>query len=172
MKQSWFASWLETIGSTSSGFVVSLGLQYAVCWWWDLPLRTHDNLLIIGMFTVASVLRGIAWRRLMERLHVRVKMSAGMLAVVAERQRQRDGEGYDDAHDDKHPAGELAAAAAAYLTTFQSQGMRAGPPIGWPWARSFWNPKDVRRNLVRGLALGLAELERFDRMCRRKDVQP
>ena len=80
MKQSLLASWLETIGSTVSGFLVSLALQHAVCWWFDLPLRAQDNLAIIGLFTAASLLRGIAWRRLMERLHVRVRMSAAMLA--------------------------------------------------------------------------------------------
>ena len=37
-------------------------LQYAVCWWYSLPLLIHDNLTIIGAFTVLSLLRGIAWR--------------------------------------------------------------------------------------------------------------
>lgn len=163
MKQSWFASWFETIASTATGFLISLGLQYAVCWWWGLPLKLHDNLAIIALFTVASLLRGIAWRRLMEKLHVRRPLSPAMLAVIAERHRQKDVEGWDEAHDDKHDHGDLGVAGAAYLLSGSGYAFKGRQT--WPWNNTWWKPDVVRprRDLVRGLALGLAELEKLDR---------
>jgi hypothetical protein len=40
----------------------------------------------------------------------------------------------------------------------------------WPWAKTWWKPdlRNRRRDLVRGLALGLAELEKFDRTKKRR----
>lgn len=164
MKQSWFASWFETIASTATGFILSLGLQYVVCWWYDLPLRIQDNLAIIALFTVASLLRGIAWRRLMEKLHVRTPLSPAMLAVIAERRRQIEVEGYSPDHDDhEYKNGELANNGAAYLLS------AAGSPyLGeriWTWDHQWWKPDLARprRDYVRGLALGIAGLEQLDR---------
>ena len=170
MKQSWFASWFETLANTATGFGISLCLQWAVCWWYDLPLHWHDNLAIIGLFTIASLLRGIAWRRLMEALHVRVPLSPFMLAVIAERRRQIEHEGWSLDHDDKHPDGEMARAGGCYL--FSGAGVRLnkdGIEKFWPWSKYWWKPRygDRRRDLVRGCALGIAEGEKFDR-CRNK----
>lgn len=162
MKQSVFASWFETIGSTATGFVVSIAVQYVVCWWWELPLRIQDNLAIIGLFTVASLIRGFLWRRAMERLHVRRPLSPFMQAVVAERYRQIEQEGWSTDHDDDHNSGELAKAAAAYAGSAQSQSKDLVPQI-WPWDRQWWKPADFRRNLVKAGALIMAEGERFDR---------
>jgi hypothetical protein len=169
MKQSRLASFFESCGNTASGFFISLLCQFGfLVWWKGLPMSWHDNLEFAVFMTVISVGRSFAWRRLMERLHVRVRLSAAMHAVIAERQRQRDSEGYDEAHDDRNAPGALAAAGAAYLLTRQSQASSDVPPDFWPWEREFWNPKDVRRNLVRGMALGLAELEKLDRVGRRQ----
>ena len=33
----------------------------------------------------------------------------------------------------------------------------------WPWAASWWKPKNRRRDLVRAAALIVAEIERIDR---------
>lgn len=171
MKQSLIASWFETIASTATGFLISLGLQYIVCWWYDLPLRLQDNLAIIALFTVASLLRGIGWRRLMEALHVRRPLSAGMQAVIAERFRQIEDEGFDAKHDDQHAPEELAAAGAAYLLS-AGTGKKNSPPICWRWHKRFWNPKDTRRDMVRGLALGLAGLDLFDRSYKPQSHKP
>lgn len=163
MKQSLLASWLETIGSTATGFVLSLCLQYVICWWWDLPLRLHDNLLIIAAFTVLSIVRGFAWRRLMERLHVRRSLSPFMQAVVAERYRQIEQEGWSAEHDDfEHVTGALANAGGLYA---QYAHRKPGdlPPVTWRWNVAWWKPVDFRRNLVKAAALILAEGERFDR---------
>jgi hypothetical protein len=82
--------------------------------------------------------------------------------AAAERHRQIGEEGYTPAHDDIHEGGELALAAAAYAT----------PPIWrtdlgrvWPWADEGWrpSPKDRRRELVKAIALLLAEDERLQR---------
>lgn len=103
--------------------------------------------------------------------------------VLAERARQVNAEGWTPEHDDQHGDGSMALAAACYAmfasvsdearaatdlpgeltTTGRSiHGWSAWLEI-WPWARSWWKPKDRRRDLVRAAALILAEIERLDR---------
>ncbi|WAJ27589.1 Lar family restriction alleviation protein [Antarcticirhabdus aurantiaca] len=79
--------------------------------------------------------------------------SAAAYDVLAERRRQVEAEGWTPEHDDQHEGGEIALAAACYLT---------GRADLWPWSGS---PKfkDLRTDLVRGVALGQAEIERLDR---------
>lgn len=87
--------------------------------------------------------------------------------VLAERQRQRDVEGWTPEHDDTHTAGELAQAAAAYA--FYCTEAENGQPTAvelWPtnWSEDWWKASDdSRRNLVKAGALILAEIERLDR---------
>jgi hypothetical protein len=172
MKQSWLASWFETFANTASGFALSLGLQYGVCWWYSLPLRWDDNLAIIGVFTFASLVRGISWRRLMEALHVRNPISAFAGAVLAERRRQIEAEGWALEHDDKLELGELARAGAAYALNaagwWLPQKPKSRNPVRnvmnyWPWVQTWWRPTTPRRDLVKAAALILAEGEKFDR---------
>jgi hypothetical protein len=183
MKQSRLASFIEQCCNTASGFLLSLAAQ-----WWFLPrigvaISLEQNLIFAGFMTVVSVARGYGWRRLMEALHIRTPLSAAMLAVLAERQRQKTGEGWSEDHDNKHEHGELALAGAAYLfaasivSKERRQWLRRRTPADhagifstvlrlWPWNWLWWKPapnQDLRRDLVRGCALGLAELERFDR---------
>ncbi len=92
--------------------------------------------------------------------------------ALAERERQRSAEGWTEAHDDEHWHGELADAGACYIATTRAYRAdtlagRDHEPIAvysdlWPrgWR---WNPKTRREDLVRGIALGLAEIERLDR---------
>lgn len=97
--------------------------------------------------------------------------SRAMVDVCDERLRQQTEEGWTAAHDDKHPNGELARAAACYaLGEPQVHGHRAGAHVKlWPWSRNWWKPKDRRRNLVRAAALIIAEIERLDRAATKAD---
>ena len=93
--------------------------------------------------------------------------------VVSERLRQIAVEGWAPEHDDGHHKGELAAAATCYAAPFRVflAEERVGRNYetytlyrdGWPWADSWWKPKDRRRDLIRAAALILAEIERLDR---------
>lgn len=84
--------------------------------------------------------------------------------VLAERIRQREEEGWDDAHDDEHTAGNLALAGACYAANVAGFVIYdvAGSPL-WPWELRWWKPKGARRDLVRAAALILAEIEKLDR---------
>lgn len=94
--------------------------------------------------------------------------------VLDERNRQIEAEGWTPQHDDQHAAGELSQAAADYAANASfalshgkhllgSTVTKGAPPLSWPWARKWWKPKTVRRDLVRAAALILAEIERLDR---------
>lgn len=82
MKQSVKMSMIETSLSTIVGYLMSLAIQLGVVWWYDLPLQLHQNLTIIGVFTLASLLRGFGLRRFFEALHIRRPLSPFMQAVI------------------------------------------------------------------------------------------
>jgi hypothetical protein len=98
-------------------------------------------------------------------------LSSAATDVLAERQRQKDVEGWTPEHDDEHATGAMARAAAAYAIVGSSDGRNitddgSTPSVIeriWPWDWSWFKPKDRRRNLVKAGALILAEIERLDR---------
>ncbi len=95
-------------------------------------------------------------------------MAQAFYDLLAERLRQVDDEGWSPEHDDQHAVGELAAAAACYITNVCEGGDPEGegrPPFGWPWSHDWWKPTNPRRDLVKAGALILAEIERLDRMA-------
>lgn len=92
-----------------------------------------------------------------------IELSASLL--THERARQIAQEGFAPDGDDRYSAGELAAAAAAYMLSAakMAQGARPEdiePPAFWPWDRKWFKPRDPRSDTVRAGALALAELER------------
>lgn len=90
------------------------------------------------------------------------RWNAVLCEVSAERRRQIEQEGWKPEHDDEHIRGEIASAAASYAVC----GLKGGEALAigiWPWSRSWWKPKDRRRDLVRAGALIVAEIERLDR---------
>lgn len=92
-----------------------------------------------------------------------------LLAIATERGRQVGEEGFNEAHDDEHSSGELALAGSIYAWTAclflrGHDSSSDDPPPAWPWERSWFKPKDARRDLVRAGALIMAELERLDRV--------
>ena len=86
-----------------------------------------------------------------------------ILDVIAERQRQQSVEGWMPEHDDEHCNGELAMAAVCYINETGTVNRNGCKPWGWPWDASWWKPNARRRNLVKAVALILAEIERIDR---------
>lgn len=105
-------------------------------------------------------------------------MNAAIKDVLAERQRQKDVEGWTPEHDDAHVIGELALAAATYLIYSMARELPdpAGPDKPswkysllmhansvWPWVEPSMKPKNRRLDLVRAAALAIAEIERLDR---------
>src|SRR5215475_12412668 len=115
MKQTKLMSMLETLGGTAIGFLGSLAIQYGICRYYGLPLSTPQNIGIIGIFTVASLVRGYCWRRACETLQIRRPLSPFVQAAISERFRQIDEEGWSHEHDDlEHDNGSLGRAGACY----------------------------------------------------------
>ena len=92
------------------------------------------------------------------------------LAIVAERRRQIEVEGWAAEHDLAHAPGALARAGAAYAVNVwlrnadvqKTRDLRGLPSLIWPWEKSWWKPDGNRRDLVKAGALILAELDRAD----------
>jgi hypothetical protein len=91
--------------------------------------------------------------------------------IAAERRRQAEAEGWAPEHDDRQHADRSLLKAAISYAMSAAQGMYttlSDPPSWWPWERSWWKPKDRRRDLVRAGALIVAEIERLDRAAARE----
>ncbi|WP_231274859.1 hypothetical protein [Pseudomonas aeruginosa] len=89
--------------------------------------------------------------------------------VQAERRRQIEAEGWTPEHDDAHSHGQMARAAACYAlagSSAPSDGTAALlVSLAWPWDEQWWKPSTARRDMVKACALGLAEIERLDRVA-------
>ncbi|RZN09651.1 hypothetical protein CWO91_16620 [Bradyrhizobium genosp. SA-3] len=70
MKQTRKASLLETLLSTAIGYGVAVTTQVVVFPWFGLHVPISHNLMIGAVFTVVSIARGFAVRRLFEHLRV------------------------------------------------------------------------------------------------------
>jgi hypothetical protein len=90
--------------------------------------------------------------------------------VLKERSEQDTREGFGPAHDDAHRPGVLAAAAVSYVLAAHDElsnrglgGFSRQPSRAWPFAMTWWKPKNPRNAMVKAAALLLAEIERMDR---------
>lgn len=173
MKQSKRMSLLESTINIGVGFGISLGAQMVFLPMLGVPINHAQNFAFACIMTVISLARSFLLRRLFEALHIREPLSPFVQAVIAERRRQKEIEGWDAAHDDEHSRGILARAGAAYLigpqriTVTDYEADEEEVPLSgrlvWPWDLEWWKPYGFRRDLVRGCALAIAEGEKFDR---------
>lgn len=60
-------SLIESVANTGAGFLVSLVLQISLFSLMSIETTTTQNLLMSGVFTVASLVRGYLMRRLFLR---------------------------------------------------------------------------------------------------------
>jgi hypothetical protein len=164
MKQSRAASLIEAFINIAVGFGLSIGLQAIVLPALGVPIPWGANLAFACVMTVVSIARQFVLRRVFEALHIRRPLSPFMVAVVEERRRQIDVEGWSAAHDDDHLFGEIAMAGGCYAIFHTGPiGEKCPQPSMWPWSRGWWKPQDFRRDIVRAAALIVAEGEKFDR---------
>jgi len=176
VKQPRIMSFVESIINIMVGFGISVGAQALFLPLLGLQISIGQNLSFALIMTVISIARQFVLRRVFEALHIRRPLSPFMQAVVAERFRQIEVEGWSTDHDDDHKVGELAQAGAGYA--FQAEIWANDPasaamhapfqPSWWPWSRDWWKPTGFRRDLVKAAALIVAEGEKFDRSKRTK----
>lgn len=173
MKQSRAMSMLESIINILVGFGISLAAQVYFLPLLGVNVSFHQNLMFAGIMTVISIVRSFALRRVFEALHIRRPLSPFVQAVIAERFRQIEVDGWSADHDDEqHVVGELATAGAAYAIRAEVHITHPTWPVSrptwWPWSDSWWKPTDFRRDLVKACALIVAEGEKYDRKRRDK----
>ncbi|WP_198350327.1 hypothetical protein [Burkholderia ubonensis] len=100
--------------------------------------------------------------------------SPAVRAILAERRRRVEQEGWTPGHDDACARGELARASATYALSAsgyytRGDGTRAAvEDTEWPWAPEWWKPTTPRSDMVKSVVLGLSELERLDRTAARE----
>lgn len=159
------------------------------------PFETHSarkhclDAALTALFFAERTIPGLTG--LLEGTHVAVPRGA-VAEIAAERKRQVTVEGWTLKHDDEHSNMEMSRAAKAYLLNAIECKTISGahnphlasdeqitpghpkgePPVGWPWAKGWWNPKSVRRDLIRAAALIVAEIERLDRAMIAAQEQP
>lgn len=106
----------------------------------------------------------------------RMEKFDGVDMIAAERQRQIEVHGYDSEHDKEYPSIEFVQAAVTYLILAlrandmnlrgDSKAVETLKLIGigaWPWNECTLKPSlDFKRNIVKGLALGAAALDRIN----------
>ena len=188
MKQSRRASLIESTINTCSGFIFGLIGQIVFLPLLGVEIHLAQNLIFAGLMTGVSVGRGFIVRRIAEAWHLRIPITPALIAVAAERERQKNIEGYGIEHDDCHAPGELERAAAAYAfsASFRmplqraafkhgknlDDGTRTFLKILWPWRWDEFipDPDKPRRDQVRSAALMLAAIEKGDRRPRSKSA--
>lgn len=161
MKQSRLMSLIESTVNILVGFGISLGAQIVFLPLLGVSISFSQNFLFACIMTVISIARSFILRRLFEALHIRNPLSPGALAIVAERRRQIEAEGWTPDHDLDHRKGELALAGATYALYARHDRRHVCPPE-WPWDREWWKQHSFRRDLVKAGALILAEIDRDD----------
>lgn len=170
MKQSRLMSLTESFINIAVGLGVAMIANAIILPALGFPISLAQNAMIAAFMTVVSIARSFALRRLFEAMHIRHPLSPGALAVIAERRRQIEQEGWTPEHDQKHAPGELARAGAAYAVNAwlrdargqQARDLKNLPQQIWPWGKSWWKPDSGYRELVKAGALIIAELDRAD----------
>lgn len=133
---------------------------------WSSAYGTDDALLQVEekMVAISKQLAATSASPNVERLKdLRERLTPAARDVLSERARQINIERWTPEHDDEHGIDEMAEAAGCYLLFSDSHRTAGDPPLLWPLASEWWKPGDRRRELVKAVALGLAEIERFDR---------
>ncbi|EJA8582556.1 hypothetical protein MU232_002152 [Salmonella enterica] len=99
-----------------------------------------------------------------------LQVSATLADIIAERQRQITDEGFTPEQDDKYDREELVSAAISYIrlaTIWKDKDpdcyRKSSAPMSWPWSPEWWKPTNPRRDMIKGIALLIAALERRDR---------
>lgn len=172
MKQSRTMSFVESMLNIIVGLGVAMLANAIILPLVGFDVTLQQNAIIAVFMTVVSLIRSYGLRRLFEALHIRRPLSPFVQAVIAERDRQIEQEGWSLEHDDVHCRGELARAGASYvccaafsLLDFKPSWLAAL----WPWRSEDRKPQGFRRDLVKGCALIVAEGEKFDRARKTKE---
>lgn len=161
MKQSRGMSLLESVINIAIGFGIGLAAQIVFLPLLGVVVSLQQNMIFALIMTAISIARSYLMRRLFEALHIRRPLSPFAQAVIAERFRQVEAEGWSHDHDDNHRRRQLASAGAAYA--LHAGTASTTTPHEWPWCGEWWKPGGFRRDLVRAAALIVAEGEKFDR---------
>ena len=59
-------SFMEAVTNTAIGFVISLITWHFVAAWMRIPMTMEKNLIITGIFTIVSIIRGYVLRRMFD----------------------------------------------------------------------------------------------------------
>lgn len=176
MKQPRLMSLAESAINIVVGFGIGLGAQMLFLPMLGVAIAFDQNIAFALIMTAISMARSYLLRRLFEALHIRTPLSPAMLAVIAECGAHAARHGYTADHDDKLHQGQLAARGAVYALNkrvarlpVQVAGVAlADVTIGGeafnPWPEQPLRYDGERMNWIKGGALIVKEIERWDRV--------
>lgn len=104
-----------------------------------------------------------------------------VLAEVIDEREKQIAKGYTAEHDDEHCCDEIAAAATVLVMPEACRDWMMHPDLGFgetlneamtPADWGYIVPKERRENLITGIAMLVAEVERIDRFIAATEVQP
>jgi hypothetical protein len=122
---------------------------------YKLAKSQTPNIVAATYHTVGQLVDDYATAAAMPDVALQAMIALQM--VIQERRRQIVTEGFDAEHDDTHTNSELARAAVCYAipTNFYPAGGL------WPFETDCFKPTEDKKDIVRAIALLLAELERI-----------
>lgn len=97
-------------------------------------------------------------------MNVQISVTPAELEVILERRRQVEEFGFDEKHDSEHSRGELLGAALHYMlaaTHIDPEQIIKWP---WKWPAPLRKSESHRRNLVKAVAVLIAEIECINRV--------
>lgn len=88
-------------------------------------------------------------------------MNSIIAEIIAERNHQINDKGYTFKNDDAYINNELIDASIAYI--LNATGNATLATDCWPWNLEYFKPSEKRRDIIKAIALLIAEVERIDR---------
>lgn len=69
MSQTRRQSLMEAVVNTTTGYIISLITQLLVFPFFGVHMALSQNMLLVGVFTIISIVRSYVWRRVFNYLH-------------------------------------------------------------------------------------------------------
>lgn len=129
------------------------------------PFHTGTGQLIAPLNHAASLAASAPaiQASVFEDSQLKARETYGVLMEVATERAKQISKGFDASQDDRYTENELVLAATAYSINVAAPRHSVEVPYSFPWAAQYFKPEGRRADLIKAVALLVAEIERMDR---------